>query len=82
MPRYRCVQCCCGPALVLKPPSGAVPLCPRCSSPLELQPLVRPIPFLVLLAVGASLVAISLPGLIKPAAPPVTPAMPSSRPLA
>ncbi|MFL0789244.1 MAG: hypothetical protein AB8E87_03355 [Prochlorococcus sp.] len=82
MPRYRCLHCCCGSAIVLKPPAGAVPLCPRCASPLERQPLVRPIPLLVLLAVGSSLLVITLPGLIPPAAPPITPATPRANPMA
>ena len=54
MPRYRCPSCCCGPALVLRPPKGVVPVCSSCASPLQRQPLVRPIPLLVLLTVGAA----------------------------
>ncbi|MEC8688130.1 MAG: hypothetical protein VXX57_01440 [Cyanobacteriota bacterium] len=66
MPRYRCPSCCCGPALVLRPPKGSIPICSRCRTPLERQPLVRPIPFLVLLAVGGVLVASSIPLLFTP----------------
>ena len=66
MPRYRCPSCCCGPALVLHPPKGGVPLCSSCATPLQRQPLVRPIPLLVLLTVGGVLVASSVPILFTP----------------
>ena len=66
MPRYRCPSCCCGPALVLRPPKGATPICPRCQSPLEQQPLVRPVPLLILLSVGSVLVLSSFPILFQP----------------
>ena len=66
MPRYRCPSCCCGPALVLHPPKGVVPLCSSCATPLQRQPLVRPIRLLVLLTVGGVLVASSIPILFTP----------------
>jgi len=66
MPRYRCPSCCCGPALVLHPPKGRVPLCFSCATPLQRQPLIRPIPLLVLLTVGGVLVASSVPILFIP----------------
>ena len=69
MPRYRCPDCCCGPAIVLKPPKGATPICSRCGTVLERQPLVRPLPMLVLLTVGSALVALSLPSLFVPQPP-------------
>jgi hypothetical protein len=66
MPRYRCPSCCCGPALVLRPTKGVIPLCPSCATPLQRQPLVRPIPLLVLLTVGGVLVVSSIPNLFNP----------------
>ncbi|MAR06719.1 MAG: hypothetical protein CL862_06430 [Cyanobium sp. NAT70] len=72
MPRYRCPSCCCGPAIVLRPPKGAVPLCIRCQTPMEQQPLVRPVPLLILFSIGSVLVLSSIPVLFTPA-PPVTP---------
>ena len=66
MPRYRCPSCCCGPAVVLRPPKGAIPICSRCKTPLEQQPLIRPVPFLVLLSVGSVLVLSSFPLLFQP----------------
>jgi len=66
MPRYRCPSCCCGPAVVLHPAKGVIPLCASCASPLQRQPLVRPIPLLVLLTVGGVLVASSIPILFTP----------------
>ena len=66
MPRYRCPSCCCSPALVLHPPKGVVPLCSSCATPLQRQPLVRPIPLLVLLTVGGVLVASSIPIMFTP----------------
>jgi hypothetical protein len=66
MPRYRCPSCCCGPALVLRPPKGAVPICGYCQTPLEKQPMIKLIPFMVLLAVGSVLVASSFPLLFEP----------------
>ena len=59
-------SCCCGQALVLHPPKGVVPLCSSCATPLQRQPLVRPIPLLVLLTVGGVLVASSIPILFTP----------------
>ncbi|EAQ67869.1 hypothetical protein RS9917_00230 [Synechococcus sp. RS9917] len=44
---------------------------------LEKQPLVRPIPLLVLVAVGSALVALSLPALFSP--PPPGPLQPGGR---
>ena len=72
MPRYRCPSCCCGPAVVLQPPKGATPICSRCLTPLERQPLVRPLPLLILLSVGSVLVLSSVPILFNPS-PPVQP---------
>ena len=69
MPRFRCPDCCCGPAIVLRPPKGATPICSRCGTVLERQPLVRPIPFLVLLSVGTALIALSIPALFVPEQP-------------
>ena len=69
MPRYRCPSCCCGPAVVLKPPQGAIPICFRCGEPLEKQPLVRPFPLVVLLAVGSVLVLSSIPLIQSPTPP-------------
>ncbi|HBK73838.1 MAG: hypothetical protein DBW83_05130 [Synechococcus sp. MED-G69] len=66
MPRYRCPSCCCGSALVLHPPKGAIPICASCRTPLEKQPVVKAIPLLVLLAVGSVLVASSIPLLFDP----------------
>ena len=66
MPRFRCPDCCCGPAIVLRPPKGATPICSRCGSVLERQPLVRPIPLLVFLGVGTSLIVLSVPSLFFP----------------
>ncbi|QNI48134.1 hypothetical protein SynA1560_01475 [Synechococcus sp. A15-60] len=40
---------------------------------MERQPLVKPLPFLVLLAVGSALITMSLPGLLRPPAPPRAP---------
>ena len=54
------------PGLVLHPPKGVVPLCSSCATPLQRQPLVRPIPLLVLLTVGGVLVASSIPILFTP----------------
>ncbi|MCB4398874.1 hypothetical protein FZX13_02690 [Synechococcus sp. MU1625] len=70
MPRYRCPSCCCGPALVLDPPKGVIPFCSSCATPLQRQPLVRPIPLFVLLTVGAVLVASSIPIMFNPQPPP------------
>ena len=69
MLRYRCPSCCCGPALVLHPPKGATPICSLCRTPLERQPLVRPLPLLILLSVGSVLVLSSVPMLFNPSAP-------------
>ena len=69
MPRYRCPSCCCGPAVVLQPPKGATPICSRCRTPLERQPLVRPLPMLILLSVGSVLVLSSVPILFNPSPP-------------
>ena len=66
MARFRCPQCCCGPAIVLHPPAGSTPICRRCGSVLERQPWVRPLPALVLLAVGSALVALSIPAVLEP----------------
>ena len=77
MPRFRCPECCCGPAFVLHPPRGATPVCSRCGTVLEKQPLVRAIPLLVLLAVGSALVALSVPGLFSP--PPPGPLQPGEK---
>jgi len=66
MPRYHCPSCCCSPAVVLHPPKGVVPLCSSCATPMQRQPLVRPIPLLVLLTVGGVLVASSIPILFTP----------------
>ncbi|OUX72762.1 MAG: hypothetical protein CBC50_04910 [Synechococcus sp. TMED90] len=74
MPRYRCPECCCGPAIVLHPPKGSVPVCARCRTVMERQPLVRPGPLLVLLAVGSALIAISIPALLTPMPAPRPPA--------
>ncbi|MBR76004.1 MAG: hypothetical protein CL863_06690 [Cyanobium sp. RS427] len=73
MPRFRCPTCCCGPAIVLRPPRGVTPICPRCRTPLQKQPLVRPIGLLVLISVGSVLLLSSFP-----AVDPIRP--PSSRP--
>lgn len=70
VPRYRCPECCCGPAIVLHPPKGSVPVCARCNTVMERQPLVRPGPLLVLLTVGSALIAISIPALLTPPPPP------------
>jgi hypothetical protein len=78
MPRFRCPECCCGPAIVLRPPRGATPICSRCGTVLAKQPLVRPIPLLVLMAVGTALVALSLPALFSPP-PPTGPLQPGGR---
>ena len=69
MPRYRCPSCCCGPALVLHPPKGASPICSGCGTALERQPLVRPLPLLILLGVGTVLIASSIPVLFEPRRP-------------
>ena len=69
MPRYRCPSCCCGPAVVLKPPRGALPVCFRCGEPLQKQPLVRPFPLVVLVAVGSVLVMSSIPLMQGPSPP-------------
>ncbi|RPF84542.1 MAG: hypothetical protein CBB80_001435 [Synechococcus sp. TMED20] len=74
MPRYRCPSCCCGPAIVLHPPKKAVPICSRCRTPLERQPLVKPLPLLVLVSVGTVLVLSSFPMLFSPS--PSPPAIP------
>ena len=66
MPRFRCPECCCGPAVVLHPPNGATPICVRCGTVLEKQPLVKPVPLLVLLAVGSALITLSIPALFTP----------------
>ena len=58
-----------GPALVLHPPKVATPICTRCRTPLERQPLVRPLPLLILLSVGSVLVLSSVPMLFNPSAP-------------
>ena len=46
---------------------------------MERQPLVKPLPFVVLLAVGSALITMSLPGLLRP---PATPKPPTSETLA
>ena len=66
MPRFRCETCCCGPAIVLHPPRGATPICSSCGAALTRQPLVRPVAFLVLIAVGSVLVLGSFPLLMEP----------------
>lgn len=66
MPRFRCPDCCCGPAIVLRPPKGATPICSRCGTVLERQPLVRPIPLFVFLGVSASFIVLSVPSLFFP----------------
>ena len=66
MPRFRCPECCCGPAVVLHPPPGATPICVRCGTVLEKQPFVKPVPLLVLLAVGSALITLSIPALFTP----------------
>ncbi len=66
MPRFRCPECCCGPAVVLHPPPGATPICAGCGTVLEKQPLVKPLPLLVLLAVGSALIPLSIPALFTP----------------
>ena len=64
MTRYRCPECCCGPAIVLHPPNGSVPVCSRCRTVMERQPLVRPVPLFVLLTVGSAWIAFSIPALL------------------
>ncbi len=71
MPRFRCPECCCGPAVVLHPPPGATPICMSCGAVLEKQPLVKPVPLLVFLAVGSALITLSMPALFTPR--PLTP---------
>ena len=66
MPRFRCETCCCGPAIVLHPPRGATPICSSCGAALTRQPLVRPVAFLVLIAVGSVLVLGSFALLMEP----------------
>lgn len=66
MPRFRCPECCCGPAIVLRPPKGTTPICSRCGTLLERQPTVRPIPLLVLLSVGTALIGLSIPAVFVP----------------
>ena len=75
MPRFRCPECCCGPAVVLHPPPGATPICAGCGTVLEKQPLVKPLPLLVLLAVGSALITLSIPALFtpRPLPPPTNP---------
>ena len=77
MPRFRCPDCCCGPAIVLRPPKGATPICSRCGTVLERQPVVRPIPLVIFLGVSASLIVLSVPSLFFPQpAPPRQPSVP------
>ena len=59
--------------MVLHPPKGALPICASCGAVMERQPLVKLVPFLVLLAVGSALISMSLPGLLRPPAPPRAP---------
>ncbi len=66
MPRFRCPECCCGPAVVLRPPPGETPICFRCGCVLEKQPLVKLGPLCVLLTVGTALIALSMPALFSP----------------
>ncbi len=66
MPRFRCPDCCCGPAIVLHPPRGATPICSRCGGVLERQPLIRPVPMLVFLAVTTAFIGLSFPVLFVP----------------
>jgi len=66
MPRFRCVDCCCGPAMVLDPPRGVTPICASCGAPLTRQARVRPLGLVVLLAVGSVLVLGSVPLLVEP----------------
>ncbi|MAF42343.1 MAG: hypothetical protein CL859_10935 [Cyanobium sp. ARS6] len=73
MPRFRCPDCCCGPAVVLRPPKGALPVCSRCGNVMERQPLVRPIPLAVCLTVSSALVGLSIPALLGPPPPPRPP---------
>ena len=77
MPRFRCPDCCCGPAIVLRPPKGATPICSRCGTVLERQPLVRPIPLIIFLGVATSLIVLSVPSLFFPQpSPPRKPPVP------
>ena len=77
MPRFRCPDCCCGPAIVLRPPKGATPICSRCGTVLERQPLVRPIPLIIFLGVTTSLIVLSVPSLFFPQpSPPRQPSVP------
>ncbi len=67
--------------MVLNVPADVVPVCSRCGTTLERQPLVRPLPLLVFLAVGTALLSLAIPGLIPPAPRqlPAEPALPSTR---
>jgi len=51
---------------VLRPPKGATPICPGCGEVLVKQPIVRPIPLLILITVGSVLVLSSFPILLEP----------------
>ena len=61
-------------AIVLHPPKNAIPICSLCQTPLEKQPLVKPLPLLVLVFVGTVLVLSSFPMLFSPTpSPPIIP---------
>ncbi|MGC6483744.1 MAG: hypothetical protein ACON4T_09325 [Synechococcus sp.] len=63
---------------MLSPPKGATPICSRCGAVLERQPLVRPIPLLVLLTVGSALIALSIPAILVPYPPKPRQALPAA----
>ncbi|MEB3158869.1 MAG: hypothetical protein VKK03_05340 [Synechococcus sp.] len=64
----------------MTPPKGAIPICSRCGTVLERQPIVRPIPFIVLLTVGSGLIALSIPGVFAPSGDPGPRPVPPSDP--
>ncbi|WP_413325127.1 hypothetical protein [Synechococcus sp. MIT S9503] len=55
---------------MLRPPKGALPVCSRCGTVMERQPVVRPLPLAVFLAVSTALVGLSIPALLGPPPPP------------
>ncbi|QNI55150.1 hypothetical protein SynBIOSE41_02659 [Synechococcus sp. BIOS-E4-1] len=48
-------------------------MCSRCGTVMERQPLVKPIPLAVFLAVSSALLGLSIPALLGPPPPPRPP---------
>ena len=58
-----------------------MPVCSQCGAVMDRQPLVRPLPLLILITVGSVLVASSIPALFDPRSPQKQKSRPTDRSL-